>query len=62
MMSSILIRLAGLVTIVGGVLYAVQGLAVWLWQPPFSLSVPYLNSASDQAIQNLVNVTHISSR
>jgi hypothetical protein len=56
---SILIRLAGLVAIVGGVLYAAQGLAVWLWEPPFSLSVPYLNSVSDLAIQNLVNVSDI---
>ena len=56
---SILIRLAGLVAIVGGVLYAVQGLAVWLSEPPLSLSIPYLNSASDLAIQNLVNVSDI---
>src|SRR5215204_188900 len=47
--SSMLIRLGGLVAMVCGVLYAAQGLTVWLSEPPFSLSIPYLDSASDLA-------------
>jgi hypothetical protein len=42
-----------------GVLYAAQGLTVWLSEPPFSLSIPYLDSASDLTWQNLVNVSDV---
>jgi hypothetical protein len=42
-----------------GVLYAAQGLAVWLSEPPFSLSIPYLDRASNLTIQTLVNVTDV---
>jgi hypothetical protein len=42
-----------------GVLYAAQGLTVWLSEPPFSLSIPYLGSASDLTWQTLVNVTDV---
>jgi hypothetical protein len=54
-----LTRLGGLVTMVCGVLYAAQGLAVWLSKPPFSLSIPYLDWASNLTIQTLVNVTDV---
>ncbi len=59
MVSSTLIRLGGLAAIVCGVLYAAQGLTVWLSEPPFSLSIPYLDSASDLTWQTLVNVTDV---
>jgi drug/metabolite transporter (DMT)-like permease len=42
-----------------GVLYAAQGLTVWLSEPPFSLSIPYLDSASDLTWQTLVNVSDV---
>jgi len=42
-----------------GVLYAAQGLSVWLSEPPFSLSIPYLDSASDLTWQTLVNVSDV---
>lgn len=42
-----------------GVLYAVQGLTVWLAEPPFSLSIPYLDSASNLTWQTLVNVSDV---
>jgi hypothetical protein len=58
-LSSMLIRLGGLVAMVCGVLYAAQGLTVWLSQPPFSLSIPYLDGASDLTWQTLVNVTDV---
>src|SRR5919199_5659888 len=54
-----LVRLGGLVAIVCGVLYAAQGLIVWLSEPPFSLSIPYLDSASDITWQTLVNVSDV---
>jgi hypothetical protein len=54
-----LIRLGGLVAMVCGVLYAAQGLAVWLSEPPFSLDIPYLDRASDLTVQTLVNVTDV---
>jgi hypothetical protein len=57
--SSMLIRLGGVVAMVSGVLYAAQGLTVWLKEPPFSLSIPYLDSASDLTWQILVNVTDV---
>ena len=57
--STMLIRLGGLVAMVCGVLYAAQGLTVWLSEPPFSLSIPYLDSASDLTWQILVNVTDV---
>ena len=59
MKHTLLIRLGGLAAIVCGVLYAAQGLTVWLSEPPFSLSIPYLDSASDLTIQTLVNVTDV---
>src|SRR5919199_6638478 len=58
-LSSVLIRLGGLVAMVCGVLYAAQGLTVWLSEPPFSLSIPYLDSASDITWQTLVNVSDV---
>jgi hypothetical protein len=57
--SSMLIRLGGLVAMVCGVLYAAQGVTVWLSEPPFSLRIPYLDSASDLTWQTLVNVTDV---
>jgi hypothetical protein len=42
-----------------GILYAAQGLTVWLSEPPFSLSIPYLDSASDLTWQTLVNVSDV---
>jgi|SRR5215211_3223027 len=54
-----LIRLGGLVAMVCGVLYAAQGLTVWLSEAPFSLSIPYLHSASDLTWQTLVNVSDV---
>src|ERR687885_2160733 len=54
-----LVRLGGLVAIVCGVLYAAQGLIVWLSEPPFSLSIPYLDSASDLTWQTMVNVSDV---
>jgi hypothetical protein len=54
-----LIRFGGLVAIVSGVIYAAQGLVVWLSEPPFSLSIPYLDSASDLTWQTMVNVTDV---
>jgi hypothetical protein len=54
-----LTQLGGLVTIVCGVLYAAQGLAVWLSEPPFSLGIPYLDRASNLTIQTIVNVTDV---
>jgi hypothetical protein len=59
MKHTLLIRLGGLAAIVCGVLYAAQGLTVWLKEPPFSLSIPYLDSASDLTWQTLVNVTDV---
>src|ERR687886_703444 len=58
-LSSVLIRLGGLVAMVCGVLYAAQGLTVWLSEPPFSLSIPYLDNASDLTWQTLVNVSDV---
>jgi len=54
-----LIRLGGLVAMACGVLYAAQGLTVWLSEPPFSLSIPYLDRASDLTWQTLVNVSDV---
>ena len=42
-----------------GVLYAAQGLTVWLSEPPFSLSIPYLDNASNLTWQTLVNVSDV---
>jgi hypothetical protein len=47
------------VTMVCGILYAAQGLVVWLSEPPFSLTIPYLDSASDLTWQTLVNVSDV---
>jgi hypothetical protein len=58
-LSSLLIRLGGLTVMVCGVLYAAQGLTVWVSEPPFSLSIPYLDRASDLTWQTLVNVTDV---
>lgn len=52
-------RSGGLAAMVGSILYIVLSLGVWLSEPPFSRSIPYLNSASDLAIQTLVNVSDI---
>jgi hypothetical protein len=60
MKHTLLIRLGGLAAMVSGVLYAAQGLAVWLLEPPFSLSIPYLNRASDLTRQTLVNVSDVA--
>src|SRR5215216_4153659 len=54
-----LIRLGGLVAMACGVLFAAQGLTVWLSEPPFSLSIPYLDRASDLTWQTLVNVSDV---
>lgn len=54
-----LVRLGGLAAMVCGVLYAAQGLVVWLSEPPFSLSFPYLDNASDLTWQTLVNVSDV---
>jgi hypothetical protein len=58
-LSSTLTRLGGLVAMVCGVLYAAQGLAVWLSEPPFSLDIPGLDRASDLTMQTLVNVSDV---
>ena len=58
-LAAVLVRLEGLVAMVSGVLYAAQGLAVWLSEPPFSLSILYLDSASNLTCQTLVNVTDV---
>jgi hypothetical protein len=42
-----------------GVLYAAQGLVVWLSEPPFSLSFPYLDNASDLTWQTMVNISDV---
>src|SRR5215212_4536231 len=57
--TSVLVRLGGLVAMVCSAHYVVQGLVVWLSEPPFSLSIPYLNSASDLTWQTLVNVSDV---
>ncbi len=54
-----LIRLGGLAVMVGGVSYTALSLAVWLSEPPFSRSIPYLDSASDLRIQTLVNLFEV---
>ncbi len=49
-----LIRLGGLAAMGGGALYAAQGLAVWLSEPPFSWSFQYLYSIwSRQYLDNI---------
>lgn len=59
MISSSLIRLGGLLAMVGGLAATTTGLAIWLSEPPFRRSIPYLDSASDPAIQTLVNVSDV---
>jgi len=44
---------------VGGLAATTTGLAIWLSEPPSSRSVPYLDNASDPAIQTLVNVSDV---
>ncbi len=53
------LRLGGLAVIVGGLAATTTGLAVWLSEPPYSWSIPYLNSAGNAAIQTLVNVSDV---
>ncbi len=45
MKRTLLIRLGGLAAMVGGVTYTALGLAVWFSKPPFSWSIPYLDSS-----------------
>jgi len=54
-----LIRLSGLAAMAGGLAATTLGLAVWLSEPPYSWSIPYLDSASNAAIQTLVNVSDV---
>jgi hypothetical protein len=54
-----LIRLGGLAAMTGGLAATTMGLAVWLSQPPYSWSIPYLDSASNATIQTLVNVSDV---
>jgi hypothetical protein len=54
-----LIRLGGLVAIVGGLFAAMSGLAIWLSEPPFFWTIPYLDSASNRVIQTFVNVSDV---
>ncbi len=54
-----LIRLGGLVAMVGGLAATTMGLAVWLSGPPYSWTIPHLESASNAAIQTLVNVSDV---
>ena len=56
---SLLIRLGGLTAMVGGLAAATMGSAVWLSEPPYSRSIPYLDSVSNAAIQTLVNVSDV---
>jgi hypothetical protein len=55
----VLIRLGGLAAMVGGLAATTLGLAVWLPEPASSRSIPYLDSASNPAIQTLVNVSDV---
>jgi hypothetical protein len=59
MKRTVIIGLGGLAAMVGAVAYATLSLAVWLSEPPFSRSIPYLDSASDLTIQTLVNVSDV---
>jgi hypothetical protein len=54
-----LIRLSGLAAMAGGLAATTLCLAVWLSEPPYSWSIPYLDSASNAAIQTLVNVSDV---
>ena len=44
---------------VGGLAATTMGLAIWRSEPPYSWSIPYLDSASNVAIQTLVNVSDV---
>lgn len=59
MKHTLFIRLGGLATMVGGFAATTTGLAIWLSEPPYSWSIPYLDSASNAAIQTLVNVSDV---
>jgi hypothetical protein len=59
MKRTLFIRLGGLATMVGGLAATTMGLAIWLSEPPYSRSIPYLDSASNAAIQTLVNVSDV---
>ena len=43
----------------GGLATATTGLAVWLSEPPYSWSIPYLDSAGNAAIQALINFSDV---